>query len=379
MKDSFSAGSSPKRRPGTLRKLLIVLLSIMLAAAIFASLFGWRVWLNSGSVPPQRPPVAVAALQLSPTDVPSSIQAVGSLRAIREVMLAPETAGRVVKIEFEPGQVVDSGRLLVQLYDVPEQADRKAALARADLAKSQLERSASLLKTGATSRESVDQRTAERDQALAEVSQLAARIDQKQVRAPFSGQLGIRRIDLGQYLSPGEAIATLTDTSRLYVDFSVPQQELRWLNVGSDVRLTTDAWPDQTFSAKVDTIEPRIDPDTRNITVRAILGNESNALRPGMFVNTELLLPAQSKQLVVPVTAIQTTAFGDNVLVIRGTEATTQGQAEYVRVTTGKRFGDNVVVEGLQPGDVIVTEGQMRVPPGTPVQVKQLQTQSTED
>ena len=370
----------PHSRDSKLRKLLIPGLALLLTLLIFAALFGWRAWRHAGSGPQPWPPVAVAAMQLVPTDVPASIQSVGSLRAVREVSLAPETAGRVVSIGFKAGQMVTAGSLLVQLYDAPERADRAAAKARANLAKAQLARSKTLISTGAEARELLDQRVAERDQALAAVQQLDARIEQKQIRAPFAGEIGIRRIDLGQYLNPGDTIASLTDTSRLYVDFSVPQQQLRWLKAGSSVRVTSDAWPQREFSATVDAIEPRISADTRNIAVRALLPNSDNALRPGMFVNAELELPAEPNRLVVPTTAIQTTAAGDNVLVIRGPDAKTKGQVEYVRVTIGRRLGDRVVVsEGLQAGDVVITEGQLRVPPGAQVQVAQLQAQTAKE
>lgn len=358
------------------RKLLITAIALVIAVAVFAALIAWRAWRDAGSAPAQWPAVTVSAMQLAPTEVPASITTVGSLRAVREVILAPETEGRVVDIGFEAGQMVEAGSLLVQLYDAPQRADRAAAQARANLAKAQLTRSKTLIDSGAESRETLDQRQAEREQAQAAVKQWDARIEQKQIRAPFAGQLGIRRIDLGQYLEPGDTIATLTDTSRLYVDFNIPQQFLSRLQTGSSVRITTDAWPNRQFTATVDTIEPRVNPDTRNITVRAQLANADNALRPGMFVNTELVLPAQTDQLVVPTTAIQTTAAGDNVLVVRGSNATTEGQAEYVRVAISRRLGDRAVVsEGLQAGDVIITEGQLKVSPGAQVQVVELQQQ----
>lgn len=370
---SLPSGASGQQPHSRARKLVTTGVAIAVVVAVFAVLFGWKLWRHAGSAPAARPPAAVAATQLTPTNVPASLQAVGSLRAVRDVLLSPETAGRVVNIGFEAGQTVKAGSLLVQLNDNPERADRAAALARARLAEAQLARSKALIGSGAISREALDERTAEHDQAVAVVRQLDARIEQKQIRAPFTGQLGIRQIDLGQNLQSGDAIATLTDTSRLFVDFSVPQQQLRLLQTGGVVRVTSDAWPGRAFAATIDTIEPRISQDTRNISVRAVLPNPDNALRPGMFVNAELELPAESNQLVIPTTAIQTTALGDSVLVIRGPEARTQGQAEYVRVTIGRRLGDRVVVsEGLRAGDVIVTEGQLKVPPGAPVKVAQL-------
>lgn len=365
----------PNKRPD--RKLLISAVAVISAVLIFAALFGWKSWREAGAAPAQWPAVAVSAQQLTPVDVPVAIRAVGTLRAVREVALTPETAGRVVDIAFDAGQQVTADSLLVQLFDAPERADRAAAVAAANLAKAQLARSRKLAATGAESKEILDQRIAQQDQALAAVTQLDARIEQKQIRAPFAGQLGIRQIDLGQYLNPGDPIVTLTDTRQLFVDFSVPQQQLRWLKEDSVVRITSDAWPQRSFDARVTTIEPRIDPNTRNIRVRALLDNADNALRPGMFVNAALQLPSETDQLVVPSTAIQTTAMGDNVLVIRGDNPTTGGQAEQVRVIIDRRLGDGIVIrDGLKAGDVIITEGQLKVSPGAHVQVAKLKPEN---
>ena len=355
------------------RTLTVTLLSFCIAVAVFLLLLGWKQWRQGGAAAQPYPPTAVAAMRVTPTDVPNSLHAVGSLRAVREVVLAPEVAGRVVSIGFDAGETVAAEQQLLQLYDAPEQADRAAALARVKLADAQLKRAARLVDSGAESREILDQRTAERDQALAAVKQLDARIAQKQIRAPFAGQLGIRQVDLGQYLNPGETIATLTDTSQLYVDFTVPQQELRWVQQGGKVQVVSDAWPDNSYTATVTTVEPRISADTRNIQIRAQLDNPGEHLRPGMFVNASLSLPEQKGQLVVPSTAIQTTAFGSNVLLVRGAEPEKAGQAEYVQVQISRRLKDQVVISsGLKAGDIVVTEGQLKVPPGAPVTVTKL-------
>src|SRR3546814_2895618 len=171
---------------------------------------------RSAELAPREAPPAVAGIATSvkPTDVPATLEAVGSVRAVREVMLAPEVAGRVVGIKVEAGSRVGAGALLVQLYDTPERADRRAAKARADFAGVQLARSQELAPTGAEPRELLQQRRAERDQAIAEVQQFDARITQKQIRAPFAGELGIRRVNLGQYLNPGDPVATLTALDR---------------------------------------------------------------------------------------------------------------------------------------------------------------------
>lgn len=352
------------------RQIAIVLGAVVL---IFLALFGWRTWKNSAPPPPPPPPTGVVATVVNPTDVPASLTAVGSLRAVREVMLAPEVAGRISGIHFTPGQWVGAGATLVQLYDGPERADRSAAIAKANLARLQLARSRELVPAGAESREVLQQRQAEYQQAVAAIQQLDARLQQKRIAAPFAGQIGVRRVNLGQYLNPGDQVASLTDLGQLYVDFTVAQQELAKLTVGSEVVVTSDAWPGRTFAARVTTIEPRVAEDSRNIWIQGVVANPDRALRPGMYIQASLTLPPVPASLVVPSTAIMTSAQGDSVVVIRGKNAGREGNAEIVGVQTGSRFGNSVVIsKGLKPGDVVVTEGQLRVQPGAPVKVARL-------
>lgn len=366
---SESSFSEWRSRPQA-RQVLLVLLAVVI---VFALLFAWRSWRNAAPPPAAPPPTAVVATIVSPTEVPAALTAVGSLRAVREVMLAPEAAGRVTAIRFSPGQNVGAGALLVQLFDGPERADRAAAQANARFTELQLKRTRELVPSGAESREMLQQRQAEHDQAVAAVRQLDARLIQKRIVAPFSGQIGLRRVNLGQYLSPGDQIATLTDLGQLYVDFTVPQQDLSKLKLGSTVTVTSDAWPGRNFTARVTAIEPRIAEDSRNVLVQATVANPDRTLRPGMYITAALNLAPISGALVVPTTAIVTSAQGDSVMAIRGGKARQEGKAEPVAVTTGRRFGDSVVVtSGLKAGDVVVTEGQLRVQPGATLRVTKL-------
>jgi len=358
---------------GARRQLRPAIIVVVAVVAIFVLLFGWRAWRTAP--PPQSapPPTSVVATVVNPTSVPAALEAVGSLRAVREVMLAPEVAGRVASLGFTGGQYVGAGATLVQLYDGPERADRQAAAAKAEFARLQLARSRQLAPSGAESREMLQQRQAEYDQAVAAVRQLDARLVQKRVAAPFAGQVGVRQVNLGQYLNPGDQIASLTALDQLFVDFTLPQQELSKLQPGSEVRVTADAWPGRTFTARVTTVEPRVDEKSRNIWVQATMANPDKALRPGMYVTAALTLAPIEGALVVPVTAIMTSAQGDSVMAIRGANARREGKAEPVAVKTGRRFGDSVVVtSGLKPGDVVVTEGQLRVQPGANLSVSRL-------
>lgn len=342
--------------------------TIVVLGLVVGGLYYWR---SSRVQQPPRgapPPVVVTTMVVKPEDAPVYLEAVGSFTAVRQVVLTPEVGGLVTEIHFESGDAVEAGALLVQLNDAPQRADRQSARAKQDLAERQLKRAQSLVGSGADSQDVLDQRRSERDQATASVAQLDALIAQKQIRAPFAGELGLRRINLGQHLDPGDAIATLTDLSEIYVEFAVPQQNLNRFAPGATVSVTTDGWPGRTFTGKVNAVEPQVDVDTRNATVQALLPNPDHALRPGMFANVALSMPPEHGVLLVPVTAVQTSAAGENVIVVRGTSSEGGGTADIVPVTTGRRIDDRVVVvSGLHAGDTIVTEGQLRVQPGAPV------------
>lgn len=350
-----------------------IILTIIVLVLLLGGLFLWRTLRSGQGQGWQQQAVPVAAAVVTPRDVPASLDAVGTLTAVREVTLSSEVAGRVSAINFSAGSQVRAGSLLVQLFDGPERADRDAARARAAFTGVQLARSEQLAPTGAEPRELLQQRRAERDQAQAAVRQIDARIIQKQVRAPFSGEIGIRRVNLGQYLNPGDPVATLTALDQLYVEFALPQQELARLKPGSTVAVTSDAYPGRTFTARVNAVEPRIGEDTRNVSVQALLPNPGGTLRPGMYVTASLALPPQTGAIVVPATAIQTSAQGDSVIVIRGADARKGGKAEIVPIQTGRRIGNEVVIDkGLKAGDVVVSEGQLRVQPGAEVKVSKL-------
>ncbi|WP_440494641.1 efflux RND transporter periplasmic adaptor subunit [Serratia sarumanii] len=290
--------------------------------------------------------------------------------AVHEVLLSSDTAGRVTAIHFEAGQMVKQGDLLVQLFDAPEQADLLAASARAEFARLQLQRVQELVPVGAESRELLEQRQAEANQASAEVRQIEARIIQKSIRAPFSGQLGVRRINLGQYLNPGDVIATLTQLDALYVNFTLPQQALLDVNVGAVVQVAVDAAPGRRFPARVSSVEPKVNSETRNILVQAELANEDHSLRPGMYAVARLELPPERDAVILPLTTIQTSAFGDTVVVVQDLNPEGVGRAVTVPVTLGRRLGDDVLVEsGVKAGDVVVTAGQNRLSPGAEVKI----------
>lgn len=347
-----------------------IVISVVGLVVVFGLLYAWRAVRSGGAEQQAMPPMPVSTIRAAPRSVADEWQAVGSLQAVHEVLLAPDTSGRVTAVNFDAGQSVKEGAVLIQLYDAPEQADRAAAVAKADFAQLQLRRSQALAPTGAEPRELLEQHKADAAQAAAAVRQLDARIQQKSIRAPFSGQLGIRRINLGQYLTAGDAIATLTQLDPLYVNFTLPQQDMPGLTSGAPVQVTVDAVPGRVFTARISAIEPRIDGETRNVAVQALLPNTDRVLKPGMYVTARLVLPATTDNIVLPLTAIQTSASGDSVVVVKGADAQGVGKAVAVPVITGRRLGEEVLVtQGVKPGDVVVMAGQNRLPPGATVKI----------
>lgn len=285
--------------------------------------------------------------------------------------IAAEVAARVVAIGFESGADVAEGAELVHLFDEPERADLAAAKAKAEFARLQLDRAQSLEPKGAETRAMREQRVAELDAAEAQMQQTEARLVQRSIRAPFAGRLGVRRVNLGQYVNAGDALVTLTALDRLYVNFTLPQQELSKLAAGGAVSVETDAWPAREFKALINAVEPVVASDTRNVFVQATLENRDGALRPGLYVTAKVALPPRPDAILVPATAIVTGPSGDVAYVVR------DGKAAIAPVEVGARFGAKVAVErGLAAGDVVITEGQLRVRPGAPVTIAEAEARN---
>lgn len=358
--------SQSARKSSTAKTIVVVGAA---AALVIAGLWYWRAsqqqqggWVAG--------PVDVVATTVQARQAPASIEALGELRAVRQVTLAAEVAGRVSVISFQPGQRVKAGTLLVQLDDGPEQADLASAKAAASFAQQQFARASELAATGAQSREILQQRQAERDQTAALVKQLEARIRQKRILAPFDGELGLRRIDLGQYLNPGDAAVTLTDLDRLYANFDVPQQELSKLQIGQSLAIRIDTAGVAPVAASISAIEPQIRRDTRNASIQAEVDNRARTLQPGMYATISVDLPPEPDALILPVSAVMTSASGNAAAVVRDLSAEKTGKGDIVPIVVGRRIGDEVVIaRGLKAGDVVITEGQLRVRPGADLRV----------
>ena len=320
------------------------------------------------------PPAQVSAVPVALENLPRSAPGIGSLAAVHQVTINPEVAGRVTRILFEPGAMVKAGDPLVQLNDAPDQGDLANYTAQAHMAQLSLQRSQSLHKSNFASEETVDQNASQLDQARAEILKTEAIIAQKLIRAPFSGQLGVRQIEVGQYLTAGAAIVTLTDLSTLYVNFTLASHLRPQIAVGQAVDVTADAYPGRVFRAKVTTIEPQISADTRTIQVQATMPNPGNALLPGMFVNAAVVLPPRPDTMVVPETAVEYTLYGDSVFVIKQDGKNAPGhpvlRAVRTPVKTGTRWDGKVaILDGLKPGEQVVAAGQVKLQNGVEVAV----------
>jgi membrane fusion protein (multidrug efflux system) len=291
---------------------------------------------------------------------------------VQGVTIAAEIPGKIVKIAFEPGAAVKAGDLLIQLDTSTEEAQLRAAEATAALAKANLERANELRQNNTNSLAELDAADAQAKQANAQAESIRSIIAKKTIRAPFAGRLGLRLVNLGQILRDGDAITTLQTLDPIYVNFSLPQQRLSLLTPGTTVRVTTDAAPDATFEGKINAINSEVDPATRNIRVQATLANREEKLRAGMFGNVEVVLPTQEQVLMIPVTAVLYAPYGDSVFIVDEKKDEKSGKVElvprqqFIRIGTSR--GDFVsVVDGLKPGEQVVTSGVFKLRPGTKV------------
>ncbi len=300
-----------------------------------------------------------------------TLSAIGTVNAVQGVTVTPEIAGTVTEIAFESGAVVTNGSLLVRLDTSSEVAQLAAIQAQTDLARLNLDRVRKLRAEKTVSAEELDTAEATVKQDEANADSIRAIIAKKTIRAPFAGKLGIRMVNLGQYLDAGKPIVSLQSLTPVYADFALPQQELARLKTGMRVRVTTDAYPDKPFTGKLTAINPDLDSSTRSVAVQATFENKEQELRPGMFVRVEVLLPETEPVLVIPATAVLSEPFGDSVYVVEskaGKAGTPELTVRHQFIRTGRARGDFISVEsGLKAGDKVVSSGVFKLRNGMPV------------
>jgi membrane fusion protein, multidrug efflux system len=319
------------------------------------------------------PPTAVSVAEAKTEVIPNLLTAVGDLAAVHQVNVTTDVSGRITDIMFAAGSSVKAGSPLVQLFDAPEQADLASYKAQATVAQLSLDRAKQLAARQFGPQATVDQAQAAYDQANAGIAKTQAIISQKLVRAPFDGELGVRRVEVGQFLTAGTQIVSLTDLSELYANFTVTEKDSGQLKVGQIVRIGVDAYPGRSFEGKITAIEPQIASDTRNIRVQATVANPDRILKPGMFATTTVVLPEKPPVLTVPETAVDYTLYGDSVFLITEKKED-DGKTSLTAVRTFVRSGNRVkgraeILSGLKPGDRVVAVGQLKLQSGAAVAI----------
>jgi membrane fusion protein, multidrug efflux system len=329
------------------------------------------------------PPASVAVTEARNDHWARLLPAIGTCRAVQGVDVAPQVGGVITKIRADSGEDVAAGAPLFDIDTSVEQADLKnyrAALVNVQLA---LDRQRELTRSGNTTKASLDSAQAARDTAAASVERVQALIAQKKIVAPFAGRLGIRKIDLGQYVSPGTGLITLQQLDPIYVDFPVPEQDLASLRVGQDVNVKVDTFPSRVFHGKVQTIDAKVDQNTRNITIRAVFDNKDHALLPGMFANVDVVAGNPMPVVTLPRTAVTFSLYGDAVFVVVSAAPEGGGaqasplvgdipyKVERRFVRTGDTQGERIaILSGVKAGELVVSEGQLKLQSGARVRIE---------
>lgn len=327
----------------------------------------------------QQPAKTVSTITLEPTTWTPGIEAIGSANAINGVDLTVQVSGIVDKIDFKANEEVKQGAVLLQLENSIETADLVAAKAEAVLADQNLKRAQTLRTRGVGAVSDVDTTSAAASAKQAAVARAQAVLDQKTVTAPFTGVIGISKVDLGQYLTPGTVIGTLQETDKMRIDFTVPEQSLSQLKLGQPVKVGP-SMEQLNYSGTIVGIDPKIDPSSRLVSVRAEVQNDEPRLTPGQFVQVRVELPTEDDILALPQTAVVRSLYGDYVYAVRPAqpkegEKAPEGEAEkqvaqQVFVKVGRSYGGVIeITDGLKAGDIVITAGQNRLSAGTPVTI----------
>lgn len=362
-----------------LRRFLITF--VVMAVVIAALGYGWWSHLSKqiAQFSAPKPAISVSAALSGELQWQSRLPAIGTLKALQGVDLTVESSGTVRNVLFRSGEKIGLNQPIIQLDAEVEEATLATSEAERGLAQVEFERARSLVSRQALSKSEYDRLAAELQKSNTRVAQLKAILAKKRIVAPFAGTIGIRQVDVGDFVSSGTIIATLQDVSSLYVDFFLPEQSVPLLKLGQRVRFVVAAYPNESFEGEINAINPKVDNSTRNVQIRALLSNPENKLLPGMFANLEVLLPNETVRVVVPETAITYTLYGNSVYVV-GVKKDEQGQdvkddkgqpflqVERRFIETGeRRDGQVVILKGLQKGEQVVTAGQLKLDNGAHV------------
>ena len=319
------------------------------------------------------PPATVSTLVVTATEWQPKLSSVGNVRAFRGVELSTEIGGLVQTVPVKSGIDVKEGELLIKLNDASDVAQLNALTAMADLSKVINERDRQQLEIQAISRNVFDTSKADAKSKQAQVEQQTALVAKKNLKAPFSGRVGIVMINPGQFVNPGDKLLTLQTLDPIFVDFNLPQSNAAQIQVGQEIVVTTDAFKDVSFTGKVTAVSPKVDANTRNIQIEAQLANPDKKILPGMFANVNIKLGDEVKLLTLPQTSVTYNPYGSTVFIAKPTgKKDKQGkptlEAQQVFVTTGPTRGDQVaILKGIDEGATVVTSGQLKLKNGTPL------------
>ncbi|HJW39811.1 MAG TPA: efflux RND transporter periplasmic adaptor subunit, partial [Rhizomicrobium sp.] len=355
----------------SLRMFLMLLITGGILALVFAIIAVKSSF--SGGMAGGPPAQVVSTVRAQPESWQPQLRAVGTLHAFQGADLAFEVTGLVTGIGFQAGQDVRAGALLVQLRDDADRAQLAALRASAVLAQQTYARDAALIKSNAIAKADYDSALANLNNIRAQIDEQQAVVDKKAIRAPYDGRIGIRQVDVGQYVNAGQVVVTLEQLDPIYVDFQVPQQELSALSAGAKVTVTTDAVGGATFDGTIAAFDPKVDPDTRNVHVRAAVHNPGGRLLPGMFATVIVAHGAPQTPITLPQTAIVFSPYGDTVFVVtkaKDAKGSDTLIAQQRFVTLGDARGDQVaILSGLKPDEDVVSAGQIKLKNGSPVTI----------
>src|ERR1700716_3910938 len=365
----------PRARPVRMTRWFIIV--GLLLAVLVGGLVGFN-WFRTKMITQffannKPPPASVSVAEAKTEVIPNWLTAVGDLAAVHQVNVTTDVSGRITDIMFTAGSTVKAGSPLVQWCDGPEEGDLASLKAQATVAQLPVDRAKQLASRQSGPQATVDTAQAAYDQANAGIAKTQAIISQKLVRAPFDGELGVRHVEVGQFLTAGTQIVTLTDLSKLYANFTVTEKDSAALKVGHTVRIAVDAYPGRKFEGKITTIEPQIATDTRNIRVQATIANPDRILKPGMFATTTVVLPEKPAVVTVPETSVDYTLYGDSVYLLTEKKAE-DGKTSLTAVRTFVKAGNRIngraeILSGLKPGDRVVAVGQLKLKSGAAVAI----------
>ena len=361
------SGSSLKESNMVTRVILVALFLAMVLGGIFS----WKQHTAQQMAAAQAagpPPAVIAAARVETESWQPYIQVVGSLEAVAGIEVTSEVGGQVSAINFNSGEWAKRGALLLELDSRTDQAQLKGLMAERTLAQLSFERVAKLVKEKSVSKSDYDEARASLDAAEARVTGQQALIEKKRIRAPFDGRLGIRRVDLGEYLSPGSAIVPLEQLDPMYADFTLPERDLARVGNDQSVEIRVQAYPEQVFSGQIIAIDPGVNSGTRSFRLRAQLANPDQLLRPGMFADIRVQLPQRDGVLTIPDTAISYAPYGDSVFVIEQSDSGHIVKRRQIE-TGSTRNGRISVLSGLVEGEQVVSAGHNKLRNGQAVKI----------